>query len=151
MKKIALLILITTIYFSCEKEVEKGIETETTSEIKAETLKYPGIKISYKSNIGFSSKDNYFMYFDKDTKKMIWLGYTVTYFSKIASDKTSLIRYNDWGNVNGFLLPKSITWYKKDAQGNPTEPKAAAVRFLASSLSKTSLDASFYEKPTSIK
>ncbi len=126
---------------------DDGITYSETKSLEFEGKKYPGFKISYKSNIGASPDDNYFIYYDPTTKEMSWLGYTVTYFSKKASDKLSVIRYNDWENVNGFLLPKSITWYKKDEQGNPTEPAGKPTEFLLPLLSQASLADSFFEKP----
>jgi len=41
---------------------------------------------------------------------MEWLAYTVTFASKMPSDKYNIIRYNSWENVNGLILPKEITW-----------------------------------------
>ncbi|MEX6626058.1 hypothetical protein [Tenacibaculum salmonis] len=125
---------------------DDGIIYSETAPLEFEGKKYPGFKISYKSNVGFSSDDNYYIYYDEITKKMSWLGYTVTYFSKTTSDKIKLIRYNDWEKVNGFLLPKSITWYQKDAKGNPTEPAKEPTEFLLPLLSEKSLDTSFYQK-----
>jgi hypothetical protein len=40
-----------------------------------------------------------------------WLGYTVTYFTKEKSKEWSFIKYSDWQKVNGFKLPKRLTWY----------------------------------------
>ncbi|WBX74341.1 hypothetical protein PG913_03825 [Tenacibaculum pacificus] len=126
---------------------DDGIIYSETTSLEFEGKKYPGIKISYKSNVGSSSDDNYYMYYDAVTKKMSWLGYTVTYFSKTASDKIKLIRYNDWEKVNGFLLPKSLTWYQKDTKGNPTKPDGKPIEFLLPLLSEKSLGVSFYQKP----
>jgi hypothetical protein len=127
---------------------DDGIVYSEVKPLEFEGKKYPGFKISYKANVGNSSDDNYFIYFDETTKEMSWLGYTVTYFSKKASDKFSLIRYNDWENVNGFLLPKSLTWYQKNEQGNPTEPARKPTEFSLPLLSEASLADSFFEKPT---
>lgn len=126
---------------------DDGIVYSDAKPLEFEGKKYPGFKISYKSNVGSSPDDNYFIYYDPITKEMSWLGYTVTYFSKKTSDKFSVIRYNDWENVNGFLLPKSLTWYKKDEQGNPSEPAREPTVFSLPLLSEASLANSFFEKP----
>jgi hypothetical protein len=126
---------------------DDGIVYSEVKPLEFEGKKYPGYKISYKANVGNSSNDNYFIYYDETTKEMSWLGYTVTYFSKKASDKFSIIRYNDWQNVNGLLLPKSLTWYKKDENGNPTEPAGEPTEFKMPLLSQASLADSFYAKP----
>ena len=126
---------------------DNGITYSETKPLEFNGKKYPGFKISYNANVGSSPDDNYYIYYDKDTNKMRWLAYTVTYFSKKTSDKTSIISYNDWENVNGFLLPKSLTWYKKDEQGNPTEPKGGPTSFTLPLLSQAPLADSFYQNP----
>ena len=73
--------------------------------------------------------------------------YTVTFRSKKPSDKFKMIRYNKWENVNGLMLPKEITWYKKDENGVPTEPARPATEFTLSLISQAKLADSFFEKP----
>jgi len=99
---------------------DDGIIYETTKDLVVNGKSYPGIKISYKNGIGVSSKDEYFVHYDEDTKQMSWLGYTVTYFSKEKSQKISWIKYDDWNNFNGLKLPQSISWYKTE-NNLPTE------------------------------
>jgi len=126
---------------------DDGIVYSETKPLTFEGVTYPGVKISYKANVGTSPDDNYFIFYHPETKQMAWLGYTVTFFSKESTDNYSLIRYSDWENVNGLLLPKSITWYAKDENGQPKEPVKEPVVFLKASLSKDSLADSFYQKP----
>lgn len=126
---------------------DDGIVYSEAKALEFEGKKYPGVKISYKGAIGSSPDDNYYIYYDPTTKEMSWLGYSVTYFSKKPSDKFNIIRYNDWENVNGFLLPKSITWYQKNEEGNPTEPRGEATEFTLPLLSQASLATSFFDKP----
>ena len=78
---------------------------------------------------------------------MEWLAYTATFNSKKPSDNFNIIRYNNWNTVNGLVLPKAITWYKKDENGLPTEPARPATEFTLPLLSKAKLADSFYEKP----
>ncbi len=89
---------------------DEGISYEKVDDLKIGDISYPGYKISYNDGVGDSPEDNYFLYYDATTKKMKFLGYTVTFFSKEASDKISLIEYSDWNDVNGLLLPKTIKW-----------------------------------------
>lgn len=81
---------------------------------------YNGIKISYASGIGDSPKDNYIIWYDPETYTMEWLMYTVTYRSGEASDKYSLIKYDEWKSVNGLVLPTKLQWhvYEDDAVGD---------------------------------
>lgn len=92
---------------------DEGIRYEKIPDLRFEGMRYPGFKISYNENIGTSPDDNYFIYFNPKTFQMEWLGYTVTYYTKKPSTKSNIIRYNNWNDINGLLLPKSITWYKK--------------------------------------
>ncbi|KAF9658070.1 DUF6503 family protein [Tenacibaculum sp. ZH5_bin.1] len=126
---------------------DDGIVYSETKPLTFEGVSYPGIKISYKANVGTSPDDNYFIFYHPETKQMAWLGYTVTYFSKEPTDAYKIIKYNDWENVNGLLLPKSITWYAKDENGQPTEPGREPIQFKMPLLSEASLANSFYEKP----
>ncbi|WP_431166222.1 DUF6503 family protein [Tenacibaculum halocynthiae] len=125
---------------------DDGITYSETKPLEFEGVSYPGIKISYKANVGTSPDDNYFIYYHPETYQMEWLGYTVTYFSKKPSSKFNIIRYNDWENVNGLVLPKSITWYKKNGEGNPLEPTREPTQFSSALLSKAPLADSFFKK-----
>ena len=126
---------------------DDGIIYEKTSPITFEGKEYSGYKISYKANVGTSPDDNYKIYYNPETYKMEWLAYTVTFKSKKPSEKYNLIRYNSWEKVNGFLLPKAITWYKKDDKGMPLEPARPATEFTLPLVSQAQLADSFFEKP----
>ncbi len=89
---------------------DEGITYTKVEELKVDNISYPGYKISYGDGIGDSPKDNYFLYYDKDTHKMKYLGYTVTFFSKDVSEKISLIEYSDWNTINDLILPKTLKW-----------------------------------------
>ena len=126
---------------------DDGIIYEKTDSITFEEVTYPGIKVSYEANVGTSPDDNYILYYHPETKKMEWLAYTVTFRSKKPSDKYNIIKYDEWETVNGLLLPKSIVWYKKDENGNPTEPAGTPTNFSLPLISKASLADGFFEKP----
>jgi hypothetical protein len=72
---------------------------------------YNGIKISYGENVGDAPDDNYILWYDLETGKMGWLMYTVTYRSGEPSDKFNLIKYDQWSEFNGIVLPTAIQWY----------------------------------------
>jgi hypothetical protein len=126
---------------------DDGIMYDKTDDLVFEGKNYPGIKISYKANIGSSPDDNYVIYYNKDTYQMEWLAYTVTFNSKKPSEKYRMIKYHDWISVNNLLLPKAITWYKQDDKGIPTEPRGAATEFTLPVVSETALSDSFFVKP----
>ncbi|MGJ8731757.1 MAG: DUF6503 family protein [Cellulophaga sp.] len=124
---------------------DDGIVYEETEPVVFEGKGYPGIKISYNPGVGASYKDLYFIHFDPKTKKMAWLGYSVSYRSGEVSNKYSWIHYNDWQTVNGLVLPKSITWHNveegliKDARNTVT--------FENVTVTKEAKSASFFAKP----
>ncbi len=90
---------------------EDGIKYTDADPLVFEGKSYPGIKISYEAGVGESPDDEYVMYYDSETNKMTWLAYTVTYFSKAKSEKWSFIHYSDWQEVEGLLMPKTLSWY----------------------------------------
>ena len=126
---------------------DDGIVYEKVDDLTFNGTNYPGYKISYKANVGTSPDDNYIVYYNSETYKMEWLAYTVTFKSKKPSNKYNIIKYNKWENVNGLILPKEITWYKKDEKGNPTEPAKPATKFTLPLVSQGKLADSFFEKP----
>ena len=88
---------------------------------------YYGVKVSYGAGVGDAPDDNYIIWYDPDTFLMEWLMYTVTYRSGEPSDKYSLIRYDDWKEVEGLLLPTFLQWYTyEDTVG---EPRGDGARF----------------------
>ena len=126
---------------------DDGIVYSETKPLEFEGKKYPGIKISYKANVGSSPDDNYFLYYNPETYQMEWLKYSMTYFSKKTSEKFNLIKYDKWTNVNGFDLPKELVWYQQDDKGNPTKASGKPVEFTLPLVSQGQLDNSFFEKP----
>jgi len=127
---------------------DDGIVYEETKPLVFEGKMYPGIKISYNANIGSSPDDNYYVYYNSETYQMEWLQYSVTFFSKKASAKVNTIRYNDWIDVDGFLLPNSLTWYKKDKKENIIEPARSATIFTNQKVSREKVDSRIFYKPT---
>lgn len=126
---------------------DDGIIYEKIEDLVFEGTGYPGYKISYKANIGTSSDDNYKIYYNPKTYQMEWLAYTVTFKSKVPNNDYFIIKYDKWENVNGLILPKEITWYKKDTKGMPTVADGTSVVFTLPLVSNGKLAASFFEKP----
>ena len=127
---------------------DDGIIYEKVDALVFEGTKYPGYKISYKANIGTSPDDTYRVYYNPKNYQMEWLAYTVTFGTKESSEKFKFIKYNTWGNVNGLVLPKEITWYKMDEKGIPTVPQGPPTVFTLPLISDAQIADSFFEKPT---
>lgn len=124
---------------------DDGIVYGEADALRFEGKEFPGVKIAYKSGVGVSSKDEYFIHTDPETHQMAWLGYTVTYRTGEKSDNVKWIRYNDWQTVNGLVLPKSITWYNYEGR-DILDPKST-VTFKDVAVSSTPKPKEFYAKP----
>ncbi len=124
---------------------DEGISYEKVDDLKVDDVSYPGYKISYGEAVGDSPKDNYFIYYDSQSYKMKYLGYTVTFFSKESSEKISLIEYADWNDVGGLLLPKTLKWraYKNGVVGDVKSER----KFVNASASTEKMDSSIFSKP----
>lgn len=90
---------------------DEGIHYEKVDDLTFDGVDYPGYRISYDDGVGVSSKDEYFLHYNADNHEMAWLGYTVTFRSGERSDRVSWIRYNDWKEMNGLMLPNTMSWY----------------------------------------
>ncbi len=99
---------------------DDGIIYKSVDPLVVDNISYPGIKISYNTGVGESAEDEYILYYDADTYKMTWLGYTVTYFSKEKSKTFHYRKYSEWENINGLELPKSIVRHNYDENGPTT-------------------------------
>ncbi len=124
---------------------DDGIIYESVEPLKVEGKSYPGIKIAYESGIGESPDDEYVLYYDSETYEMTWLSYTVTYFSKEKSKEFRYIKYSDWQTVNGFLLPKTLTWY--NYENNVPTTKQNDLEFKNIRLSKEQTNSDVFKMP----
>ena len=124
---------------------DDGIQYEAVPPTELDGVMYPGIKISYNAGVGDSPDDEYIVYYDDATKQMTWLGYTVTYRSQEKSDKWSFIKYADWQEVNGLVLPKKLTWYNVE-EGKPTTERNDML-FTKVTSTETVLTPAVFEKP----
>ena len=98
---------------------DPGINYEDVGSRELFGMNLRGIKVSYGDGVGDSPKDNYILYYDDESRQMRALMYTVTFRSQEASDKFNLIKYDEWQDVEGILLPKKLQWYnyKNDSIG----------------------------------
>lgn len=123
---------------------DDGITYTNVEPLKVDGKEYPGIKISYGDGVGESPEDEYILYYDKEEYKMTWLGYTVTYFSKEKSTDWHFIKYVDWTDVNGLILPLRLEWYK--SEGFKIGEKRNMLLFADAVASKTKPNDMIFEK-----
>ena len=124
---------------------DDGIVYEDVQPLDFEGKSYPGIKISYESGVGESPEDEYILYYDSETNKMAWLGYTVTYFSKEKGKEFHFIKYSEWQNSNNMQLPKTLTWY--NYENNLPTTKRNDLEFSSVTLTPVKMNSSVFSKP----
>lgn len=125
---------------------DPGINYQQLAEsLEIDGKKYPGTLISYDDGIGDSPKDEYIIYRDPETGQMAWLAYTVTYSEEINKQDFSYIKYGEWQEVNGLMLPKTLTWYTVQ-DGKPVAPRNA-VNFNKVNMTESQLDTAMFTKP----
>lgn len=100
---------------------DDGINYEESEPLVYGGKEFPGISISYNSGVGTSPDDEYILYYDPDTYLMSWLGYTVTYFSKEKSDNFRFIKYDEWEDVDGVKLPRTLQWFNYEGRTPTTK------------------------------
>ncbi len=124
---------------------DNGVNFEKAEDLVYEEVSYPGYKVSYEANVGDAPDDNYYIYFDAETKQMAWLGYTVTFGSGKSNDNVHYIRYNDWKEFNGLALPNSITWFTNE--GAKLVAPRNTVEFANVVVSNEKVDPTIFVKP----
>ena len=124
---------------------DDGISYDTAKPLEFEGKTYPGIKISYESGIGESPDDEYILYYNSETYQMEWLAYTVTYFTKEKGKEFHLIKYSNWQEVDGLLVPEMLSWYHYE--NNVPTTKQNDLHFSNIKFSKEKADSKIFEMP----
>lgn len=106
---------------------------------------YGVIHIGFGRNVGDAPDDEYIIYYDKETHKMEWLGYTVTYFEANKSKDWHYIKYDSWLEEGGLLLPQTMVWY--EAQNNKPQKPTRTVSFSKVVVSESVLPKSLFSAP----
>jgi len=125
---------------------DDGIMYGETEPLVFEGKSYPGIKIAYQAGVGESPDDEYRLYYDPETFQMAWLAYTVTFFSRKKGKEFHFIKYGSWQEVDGLLLPDTLSWYHYE--DNKPTTKRNDLKFTQVELSEEILDQSIFEMPS---
>jgi hypothetical protein len=91
---------------------DPGINYEDLGRQDLDGITYDAVKISYDEGVGDSPEDFYIPLFDTTTHVMNALLYTVTYRTGEATSKYNALVYKGWTQVDGLLVPTSLTGYK---------------------------------------
>lgn len=105
---------------------DDGIQYTEAEDLVFDGQSYPGYRISYNAGVGVSPEDEYFIHYHPETHQMEWLGYTVTYYSKEKSTKVKWIRYDDWADIQGLVLPQSLAWHTNE-ENKPVQERNRVV------------------------
>lgn len=124
---------------------DSGIIYEETSDKVFRDTTYSAVKVSFQEGIGDAPKDNYFICYDKQTKVMKWLMYTVTFGEDVVNEDYGLINYADWQEVNGLLMPKRLVWYRYNDGIDIT--RRSQIQILNWELSEKALDSKLFLAP----
>ncbi len=124
---------------------DAGITYTAAEPLEFEGQTYPGVLVSYNAGVGVSPDDQYIIYYDSETNKMAWLGYTVTFGSNQKSTDFSYIRYNNWKTINGIELPISIDLYSD--KDNVIGDKRSTIEFLDVTVSTNAPEPSLFALP----
>ncbi|MEO5787923.1 DUF6503 family protein [Gelidibacter sp.] len=106
---------------------------------------YPGIQISYENGVGVSSNDEYILYYDADSHQMTWLAYKGANAENEKSNEWHFIKYSNWQEVEGMLLPETMVWYNVE-NNRPTTPNHE-VKFVSPMLTTVKMDIRIYGRP----
>ena len=110
-----------------------------------EGVNYPRYNVSYKANVGASLDNIHKVYYNSKTCQIERFGFRVTFRSKTATDNFKITRNNSLWELNGILLPKAITYYKKDVNVVLTEYSKVVKEFTLSIVSIVRLVDSFFK------
>ncbi len=124
---------------------DSGIKYSDVEALTIDGKSYPGIKISFNNGIGTSSDDEFIMYYDADTNKMSWLSYLATFGNKAKGKEWHFIKYSNWQEAEGLLLPKTMSWY--NFENNKPTTKLNDVEFSHVSLSRDEMNSKMYMMP----
>lgn len=124
---------------------DPGVRYEVLDQVDLGDKQYNQVKISYDDGVGDAPNDSYIICSDPETDQMEWLLYTAT-FGGEASEKYSLIKYENWQSFGGVLLPTSLQWYTYEA-GVVGEPRGEARTFTNISVSTEFPDKANFEMP----
>lgn len=88
---------------------DPGIKYKVLPERLLHDKNYSCLRIRFLDHVGDAPEDEYIALFNPETHIMEYLLYTVTYFDGKPSQQYHALHYNEWQNVNGIILPKTIT------------------------------------------
>ena len=90
---------------------DPGVAYKQLENMELQGQQYEVIEVSFGEGVGDSPEDKYRLLINPDTKQLEWLLYTVTFFDGQPSDKFNALKYDDYQEHQGLLLPHKLTGY----------------------------------------
>lgn len=94
---------------------DKGVNTIYAGKVDVDGKPYESLKITFKSNVGLTPKDIYYMYIDPESFMLHILTYSISYFDSENAKINSAKVYSDYEEVQGLLMPTKMENFEWDA------------------------------------
>jgi len=91
---------------------DPGVRVEDAGNRTLDERSYRALRVSFEEGTGDADDDEYILLIDPESGQLAWLLYTVTYFSGEASESYNALKYTNYHEVNGLLLPHDLTGYE---------------------------------------
>ena len=128
---------------------DPGVKFETLPDAPYEGVDHHMVKITYEAGTGDSPDDYYVLYLHPETKRLSAIRYIVAYpgfFPEGGHTPEKLMRYLDYEEVDGLLLPHRFETYTWDAEAGTRTEKVTDVTVANYALGET-LPADVFSAP----
>ncbi|GGD90981.1 hypothetical protein [Planktosalinus lacus] len=126
--------------------LQKG--TLFTQRLDEEVMRknYGVIHIGFGRGSGKSPDDEYVLYYDKETYKLAWFGYTVVNYGRYKSKRWEFVKYSSFQEVSGFEIPNSIEIFYGEKDMPSKLKRASTIENIE--ISDSVLPETLFEAPT---
>lgn len=107
---------------------------------------YGVIHIGFGRGSGKSSDDEFIIYYNKETYRIAWLGYTVVNYERYKSKRWEFIKYSSFEEISGFDFPNKFEVFGSE-EDKPTKLKGTST-VEAIEISNSTLPEALFEAPS---
>lgn len=91
---------------------DPGVHHEQLPDTELQGENFKTIGITFGEGVGAAPKDQYRLLINRETNRVEWLLYTVTFFDGKPSDKFNALKYEEYQEQEGLVFPRKLTGYK---------------------------------------
>lgn len=95
---------------------DPGTQFEPLGKIQLGEKTYDGLKVTFGEGVGVAPKDQYLLHVDPETHRLELLLYSVTYFDEARAESYNARLYEEWQEVDGLWVPRTVRSYRWNAQ-----------------------------------